>query len=96
MTIFPPSATPPHDLPSAQFARSALGGKRNSRIEARVTDETKMELARRCHQLGITESDFVTALVETSLFGVDHVLMVQRERLVQVCGRSGLIPGEPA
>lgn len=90
-----PITTPPSELPSAQYARSALGGKRTARVEARVTDETKMELAQRCHQLGITESDFITALVETSLFGVDHVLMVQRERLVQVCGRSGLIPGEP-
>ncbi len=84
-----------HDTdPAAQFARSALGGKRSARVEARVTDETKQELARRCHQLGITESDYITALVESSLFGVDHVLMVQRERLAQVCGRSGLIPAD--
>jgi len=84
----------PQGTPDAHFARSALGGKRSARVEARVTDETKLELTRRCHLLGITESDFITTLVETSLFGVDHVLTVQRERLVQVCGRSGLIPVE--
>ena len=32
------------------FARSAMGGKRTARVEARVTDETKFALAQRCHQ----------------------------------------------
>lgn len=77
------------------FARSAMGGKRSARIEARVTDETKFALAQRCHQIGITESDFITNLVELSLFGYEHVASVQQDRLRMVCGSSGLMPAKP-
>lgn len=76
------------------FARSAMGGKRTARVEARVTDETKFALAQRCHQIGITESDFIANLVELSLFGYEHVASVQQERLRQVCGGSGLMPAK--
>lgn len=74
------------------FTRSALGGKRSARIDTRVTDETKLALAKRCHELGITESDFVNSLVEASLFGADHVLSMQRQRLIEVCGKAGIVP----
>lgn len=74
------------------FARSAMGGKRTARIEARVTDETKFALAQRCHQIGITESDYITNLVELSLFGYEHVASVQQDRLRLVCGGAGLVP----
>lgn len=89
----PNSVTHDADSPLA-FARSALGGKRSARVEARVTDETKFALARRCHEIGITESDYVATLVETSLFGEDHVRTVQEQRLKAVCGRAGFFPGE--
>ena len=75
------------------FARATLAGtKRSARIEARVTDETKMELARKCHELGMTESEFLERLVEVSLYGAEHVLSVERERTARVCGLSGLSP----
>lgn len=76
------------DLP--MFARSFTGAKRNSRVEARVTDETKFDLARRCHEIGITESDYVQQLIEVSLYGFEHVTSVQSSRLRLVCGSSGL------
>ena len=76
------------DIP--MFARSFTGAKRNSRVEARVTDETKFDLARRCHEIGVTESDYVQQLIEVSLYGFDHVTSVQAGRLRQVCGSSGL------
>jgi hypothetical protein len=78
------------DIP--MFARSALGGKKSSRVEARITDETKFDLARRCHELGLTESDYLASLIEVSLYGAEHVLSVQRTRLKEVCGLSGLFP----
>ncbi len=75
------------------FARATVAGtKRSSRIEARVTDETKLELARKCHALGMTESEFLERLVEVSLYGAEHVLSVERERTARVCGLSGLLP----
>ena len=56
--------------------------------------ENLLALARRCHEIGITESDYVATLVETSLFGEDHVRTVQEQRLKAVCGRAGFYPGE--
>lgn len=75
------------------FARSTVSGtKRTARIEARVTDETKADLARRCREAGMTESQFIERLVEVSLYGAKHVLSVERERTAMVCGLSGLFP----
>lgn len=69
------------------FARATVAGtKRSSRIEARVTDETKEALARRCRDLGMNESQFIERLVEVSLYGIEHVLSVERERSLKVCG----------
>ncbi len=69
------------------FARATVAGtKRTARIEARVTDETKFDLARRCRELGMNESQFLERLVEVSLYGVEHVLSIERERIEKVCG----------
>lgn len=76
----------------AMLGRTAVGGKRSSKIEARVHDETKFDLTRRCHELGISESEFVASLVEVSLYGADHVLRMQQQRLSGVCGLSALMP----
>ena len=76
------------------FARSVLGGKRTDRIEARVTDEMKIDLKRRCNQLGMTESDYIERLVAVSLYGIEHVQMIERQRTEQVCGMSGLYPAK--
>lgn len=73
------------------FARS-VGGKRSARIEARVTDELKMDLARKCHELGMTESEFIDRLVAISLYGLDHVLSIERRRTELVCGLSATSP----
>lgn len=75
------------------FARTTVSGtKRSARIEARVTDETKFALAQRCHELGMTESQYLERLVEVSLYGAEHVLSVEREKTARVCGLSGLLP----
>lgn len=76
------------------LARSVLGGKRTERIESRVTDELKDALRRRCNDLGMTESDFIERLVAVSIFGVEHVQMVEEQRLRGVCGLSGLYPAK--
>ncbi len=72
------------DLP--MFARSLLGGKKNSEVKARITDESKMKLQQRCHELGVTESDYVCRIIDVSLYGLDHVESVERERMRQVVG----------
>lgn len=79
----------PNDHPA--FARSTMGPKRTSKIEARVADDTKFALARRVHELGMTESDFLDKLVCCTLFGVDHVVSIEQERIRQVMGLSAQV-----
>lgn len=71
-----------NDAPA--FGRSMLGGKKTADVKARITDETKFELQRRCHRLGVSESEYVSHLIEVSLFGLEHVEMVRRQQLAAV------------
>lgn len=73
---------------TALFARSPMGGKRTAKAEARITEETKEAMRRKCHELGITESDYLDRLICVSLYGIDHVLNVERQRTAMVCGLS--------
>lgn len=73
-----------------QFARSLTGAKRSARVKSRVSDDLKLDLARRCHELGMTESDFIERLLSASLYGVSHVMNMEQERMAMVCGLSGL------
>lgn len=72
------------DLPA--FSRTPMGGKRSSDVKARVADETKFALQRRCAELGITESDYIDRLLCVSLFGFDAVLAAEREKTQKVAG----------
>lgn len=74
------------------FARSAVGGKKSSEAKARITDETKFALQRRCAELGMTESDYIDKLLCVSLFGFDAVLKAERERTAKVVGLWGADP----
>lgn len=78
------------------FARSCIGGKRSARVEARVTDEMKFDCQRKAHELGMSESDYIERLLAVALYGIDHVLSVERERTKQVCGMSALFTGVPS
>jgi len=73
---------------------SVFPGKRSAQVEARVHDETKLDLARRCHELGITESEYLQQLVEVSLYGMDHVMNMHQKRLAGVCGLSAVCTTE--
>lgn len=68
------------------FSRSIFGGKKTSDVKARITDETKLALQRRCNELGMTESEYVDKLINISLFGLDHVVASERERTQKVAG----------
>lgn len=68
------------------FSRSIFGGKKSSDVKARITDETKFALQRRCNELGMTESEYVDKLICISLFGLDHVVASERERTTKVAG----------
>lgn len=66
------------------YSRSLCGGKKSSEVKSRITDESKFALQKRCHELGVTESDYVCQLIEVSLHGLEHVASIQRERLNKV------------
>ena len=72
------------DIP--MFARSPMGGKKSSDVKARVTDETKFALQKRCAELGVTESDYIDTLLTVSLFGVEQVLKAEQSRVAAVAG----------
>ena len=69
------------------FSRSPMPGKRTSEVKARVTDELKFDLARKCHELGITESDYIDRLLCVSLYGLDHVLELDRKKTTSIMGK---------
>jgi hypothetical protein len=72
------------DVP--MFAKAAMGGKKSSDVKARITDETKFDLQRKCHALNMNESEFVGYLIEINLYGHQHVETVMRDRLAKVVG----------
>ncbi len=74
-----------NDTPA--FSRSPMPGKRSSEVKARVTDELKFDLARKCHELGITESDYIDRLLCVSLYGLDHVLELDNQKTTKITGK---------
>ena len=68
------------------FSRTPIGGKRSSDVKARVSDETKFALQKRCAELGITESDYIDRLLLVSLFGFESVVQMEREKTEKVAG----------
>lgn len=74
----------------ANSRNSVGGGKRDMKVESRVTSDLKFDLERRCHLIDISVSDYIEQLLAASLYGVDHVISVNQDRLKKVCGLSGL------
>jgi hypothetical protein len=70
----------------AQFSRSTLGGKKNSWVKGRVSDELKFDLARECHVLDMSESEFIEKLLAIRLYGKAHVDSLQQQKLDRVAG----------
>lgn len=79
---------------NSNFVCTVIGEKRSVKVEARVTDSLKFDLQRMCHDLGMTESDFIDRLVQVRVYGIEHVQMMERKRIAMVCGLSdeGLTP----
>jgi hypothetical protein len=69
------------------FARSSIGGKKTSEVKARTSDELKFELQRRCHEIGVTESEYVERLLALSLFGEEHVNSLEVAKTRAVAGK---------
>ena len=71
------------------FSRSCIGGKKNSKVEARVTDELKQELTALWHAEGFnSESEFLELLIAIRVRGREHVLSMQVAQIDRVMGLS--------
>lgn len=73
------------------FSRSTLPGKRSSEVKARVTDELKFDLQQKCHEMGITESDYIDRLLAVSLYGMEHVLAMDAKKTKGVMGKLSVL-----
>lgn len=65
-----------------------MGGKRTAKCEARITDSVKFDLQRKCHELDVSESDYIDRLVCVALYGINHVISMERKLTLKVCGLS--------
>ena len=83
-----------NDPQNTNFARSMTGSKRTNRVEARVADELKFDLQRKCHELSMSESDYIDRLLSVALYGFEHVRSMELQRIQAVCGLSGLDRGQ--
>ena len=79
------------DLPL--FSRSILGGKKSSKLEARVSDELKEIVRRRWTDMHFSgESEYLEYLATVDCFGKGHVRSVQEQRLGMVSTLSDSQP----
>lgn len=73
-----------NDVPA--FARSPLGGKKNSTVTIRMTDEQKSDVDQAARRLGMSTSEFIEKLVAISIYGLDEVVEAERHRANSVAG----------
>lgn len=67
------------------FARAIIGGKKTEKLEARCSGELKEAVRRKWHDDGFSsESEWLEMLAAVAVFGYDHILSVQEERLKRV------------
>lgn len=87
MHTSPPDDPADNGLP--MFARSILGGKKTSKLEARVSDDLKESVRRRWVDLQFSsESEYLEYLASVDCFGKGHVRMVLEKRLGMVSSLS--------
>lgn len=89
----------PFDSDLPMFSRAIMGGKKSSKLEARVSDELKEAVRRRWNDLGYSsESEYLEYLATVDCFGKAHIRMVMEHRLRLVGSLSDSSPtgGTPA
>lgn len=69
----------------AQHARSIDGGKKNEKLEARVSDDLKEAFRRRWLDAGFSsESECLEKLAAVFAWGAEHVRMMEEQKLRRV------------
>lgn len=82
--------------PSA-LARSCMGGKKTAFFKAACSEEMKEALARKLAVMRaetgrtVSESEYIERVVAISLFGYEHVAMVEAEQLRRLAGSWAIV-----
>lgn len=70
---------------NVQYARSIDGGKKNSKAEARISDDLKEAFRRKWMDAGFeSESECAEMLIAVFTWGQEHVRTMQEQRLRRV------------
>lgn len=92
-----------HEQENVMLARSSMGGKKTAFIKAAVSEELKEAVARKLAVLRaetgctVSESEYIERVIAISLFGYEHVAMVEQEQLRRLAGHwSNLVQSAPA
>lgn len=64
----------------------ALWGKCTETVKARIPGEMFDALQQRARSLGMTDAELLREIIAVSLYGVEHVASMHRQRLMQVAG----------
>lgn len=68
-----------------QYSRSVDGGKKNSKVESRVSDELKEAVRRKWMDCGFSsESEYIEKLCAISVWGAEHVRMMEERKINRV------------
>ncbi len=67
--------------------RNYFGDKRSSEVKARVTDAVKFDLQRKCHEIGISESEYIDRLLSISLYGLNETIEADRQKIIMIFGK---------
>lgn len=82
----------PQDDENAMLARSSMGGKKTAFLKAACSEELKEEVARKLAVMRaesgrtVSESEYIERVVAISLFGFEHVQMIEQEQLARLAG----------
>lgn len=63
-------------------------GKRTEEVRAKVTGEIKDKLSQACRDVGMSESEFLSVLLEVRFGGIDHAAKLHTDRIRVVAGMS--------
>jgi phosphohistidine phosphatase SixA len=81
---------------AANFSRSPLGGKKSAVLSIRVTDEHKMDIERKAHEVGMSASEWAEKVLAVAAYGFDAVVESERLRTEKVCALFTTSTGESA
>lgn len=76
----------PSPVRASRSGVSSVYGKRTEPVKGRVSQPVKDEVIRRYTAAGMSESEWLATFLEAKLFGVEHAVTLQRQRIELATG----------